>query len=383
MLKVGTKVIVTYEGKEYDGRITSVDNDLRPYGVKFYAGESLTFWFLPNFTCPSATFRIKEKPIDKCDTCEYKRAVEKKRKQQDEWLAKHTAKPVVEVKRRARVGEFVKIVCDSYGEYRKDAIHEVTHMHDEDPCFGGKKKDSDRDNYLWDSEYVVLENYVPKEEKKIEPKFKVGDIVRGTSADRYAMTNSDMTKGKVVGVRGDKYIDIVILETKGEKPICKDSVFTVDTQYFELAPKIEPKIGMYAEITKSADDYLVGKIVKITKVEASGTIEFDGKTIGAMPCRHRSTLGYYELLPDYKPMRKWTDAEIQEAKNIIAEICSHWTLWFEKTVGGDKCSYVIGDRSATSKPCPTDEYSKYIGMMVAACKLTGRELPKWIKKASK
>lgn len=68
-------------------------------------------------------------------------------------------------------------------------------------------------------------------------KFKVGDIVRGTRADRYTITNDKMTKGKV-----------------GE-------VFPVESRHFELvsprpSTKSDLKTGMRV-FTENKDEYVV------------------------------------------------------------------------------------------------------------------------------
>jgi hypothetical protein len=86
MLKAGTKVIVTYLGKEYDGEITGVTDKSMPYYVEFDRDGIGGLFFHSDRTWRDQSFRVKEEPTDKCDTCAYKQAVEKK--------------PVVEVKRR-------------------------------------------------------------------------------------------------------------------------------------------------------------------------------------------------------------------------------------------------------------------------------------------
>lgn len=67
-------------------------------------------------------------------------------------------------------------------------------------------------------------------------KFKVGDIVTGTSG-RYGVTNQNMTKGKVYRIRdfrGEQVIDIKILEHKNRSEVGKyyDDLYA---RHFELA----------------------------------------------------------------------------------------------------------------------------------------------------
>lgn len=81
-----------------------------------------------------------------------------------------------------------------------------------------------------------------KESKQKEPhKFKVGDIVKGNSKsdERYNITNSDMTSGKITEVSEDgKLIDVEILEHKCD---CVGDFYGLESNYFDLveeAPKL-------------------------------------------------------------------------------------------------------------------------------------------------
>lgn len=144
---------------------------------------------------------------------------------------------IKEVKRRAKKGEYVKIIDSkcSYGNYKNCDILKI--VDDVDfvrygYCLG---------QYLHDSEYVVLEGYKPdKEGEPKEPyKFKVGDIVKCNNPVRYCFTDDDMTRCKVTKVSEDgKYISVEILEHK-RGSTCK--FYGFESNCFELveeAPKV-------------------------------------------------------------------------------------------------------------------------------------------------
>lgn len=66
---------------------------------------------------------------------------------------------VREVKRKAKVGEYVKVVNEKsvFNTYKNGDIFKVTYV----TTSGCICKNSDGDNGLWHEEYVVLENYKP------------------------------------------------------------------------------------------------------------------------------------------------------------------------------------------------------------------------------
>ncbi len=74
-------------------------------------------------------------------------------------------------------------------------------------------------------------------------KFKIGDIIKGTDKDRYAYTNTNMTKGRVIEVyngapEGENDITIEILEHASGRHVCRR--WNVESKYFEL---VEPRFG--------------------------------------------------------------------------------------------------------------------------------------------
>ena len=65
---------------------------------------------------------------------------------------------------------------------------------------------------------------------------KVGDFVKGKpESDRYAYTNSKMTRGVIVGIEGER-IKVKILEQESD---CT-GVFEVDPEFFEVIGHVKP-----------------------------------------------------------------------------------------------------------------------------------------------
>lgn len=82
---------------------------------------------------------------------------------------------VREVKRKANVGEYVKVVNEKsiFNTYKNGDIFKVTYV----TGSGCICKNSDGDAGLWHEEYVVLENYKPEEN---DSEIHVGDMVEVT-----------------------------------------------------------------------------------------------------------------------------------------------------------------------------------------------------------
>lgn len=88
-------------------------------------------------------------------------------------------------------------------------------------------------------------------------KFKVGDIVRGIANGRYSITDEDMTKGEVVGIRTDGLIVVKVLKHKFGMAI--GSELTVDPKYFEKVADETIVIYRKDEKTVVALDKSTGK----------------------------------------------------------------------------------------------------------------------------
>lgn len=85
---------------------------------------------------------------------------------------------VREVKRKAKVGEYVKVVNEKsvFNTYKNGDIFKVTYV----TKSGCICKNSEKQSGLWHEEYVVLENYKPEEKKEDDSEIHVGDMVEVT-----------------------------------------------------------------------------------------------------------------------------------------------------------------------------------------------------------
>lgn len=95
------------------------------------------------------------------------------------------AKPddgVREVKRKAKIGEYVKVVNakPAIPSYKNGDIFKVTYV----TASGCICKNSDGDTGLWHEEYVVLENYKPEKEPEKKDEICVGDTVKVTDTGK-------------------------------------------------------------------------------------------------------------------------------------------------------------------------------------------------------
>ena len=169
---------------------------------------------------------------------------------------------VKEVKRRAKKGDYVKIVNEvsSYGNYKNGDILQIVYDTHGYAMHGHKPNE-----VLHDKEYVVLEGYKPeKHGKPKEPhKFKVGDIVKGNSKSdgRYNITNSDMTSGKITEVSEDgKFIDVEILEHKRD---CVSEFYGLESKYFDLVKETQKLYNGKIVFTKGDDTFKTGHIYEV------------------------------------------------------------------------------------------------------------------------
>jgi hypothetical protein len=89
---------------------------------------------------------------------------------------------VREVKRKAIIGEYVKVVNakPAIPSYKNGDIFKVTYV----TASGCICKNSDGDTGLWHEEYVVLENYKPEKEPEKKDEICVGDAVKVTDGGK-------------------------------------------------------------------------------------------------------------------------------------------------------------------------------------------------------
>lgn len=182
---------------------------------------------------------------------------------------------VKEVKRRAKAGEYVKIVnaVSSYGNYKNGDIlkivDDMVHVR-----YGYNPVE-----FLYDKEYVVLEGYKPEKEGELkEPhKFKVGDIVKGNDPVRYCFTDDDMTRGKVTKVSEDgKCISVEILEHKRGST---GKFCGLESKYFELVEESQKLYNGKIVFTKGDGMFKTGHIYEV-KDGRINTVEYGQLPIG-------------------------------------------------------------------------------------------------------
>ena len=183
---------------------------------------------------------------------------------------------VKEVKRLAKVGEYVKIVNAvlSYGNYKNGDILKIV-----SGTYGFTRYGYKPDEILYDSEYVVLEGYKPeKEGEPKEPhKFKVGDIVKCNNPVRYCFTDDDMTRCKVTKVSEDgKYISVEILEHK-RGSTCK--FYGFESNCFDLVEEAPKLYNGKIIFTKGDEMFKTGHIYEV-KDGRIKTVEY-----GQLPMR--------------------------------------------------------------------------------------------------
>lgn len=177
---------------------------------------------------------------------------------------------VREVNRRAKKGEYVKIVnaVSSYGNYKNGDILQIV-----DDTYFCVIYGHNQGEALYDHEYVVLEGYKPdKEGKPKEPhKFKVGDIVKCKNPVRYCFTDDDMTRCKVTNVSEDgKYISVEILEHK-RGSTCK--FYGFESNCFDLVEEAPNLYNGKIIFTKGDGMFKTGHIYEV-KDGRINTVEY-------------------------------------------------------------------------------------------------------------
>lgn len=104
-----------------------------------------------------------------------------------------------------------------------------------------------------------------KESKQKEPhKFKVGDIVKGNSKsdERYLVTNSNMTRGKVVSVT-DAFITIKVLSHKTMPDEVGEEYADLKSKYFDLVEEAPKLYNGKIVFTKGDSIFKTGHIYEI------------------------------------------------------------------------------------------------------------------------
>lgn len=104
-----------------------------------------------------------------------------------------------------------------------------------------------------------------KEDKPKElHKFKVGDIVKGNSESdkKYAVTTSNMTRGKVVSVT-DAFITIKVLSHKTMPEKVGEEYVGIESKYFDLVEKAPKLYNGKIVFTKGDNIFETGHIYEV------------------------------------------------------------------------------------------------------------------------
>lgn len=218
------------------------------------------------------------------------------------------APQVKEVKRHAKVGEYIKIVnaCGcSVDEYKNGDILKVV-------AFGGHSYEdgkayykNERFKYAAFNEYVVLEGYKPE-----EPTYKVGDRVRIKSwkqmEKEYGLDAAGGIKCKRAFVKSmRKYCGSTLTISKIASADTMDmqgSMYSFSTDMIECKVEDEPEKPTYYNgkiiFTKGDDTLKTGHVYEIK----DGILENPG--IGGLPSRSRAPFKDIDDVKDYFTARK-------------------------------------------------------------------------------
>lgn len=264
------------------------------------------------------------------------------------WDADHAkkAEPAVkEVKRHARVGEYIKIVDEdcSFGDYHNGDILKVVRNKHAGHFPGAVEVDVPDSAYINASEYVVLEGYKPeKAEPPAEPqekrrKAKVGEIIR-VLEDNGGPVNSG-TIWQVVTVRGDGSLSIKNNENSGLWAVSRDN---------------------YVVIPSDKHRYTDSQVAEAKRIVLDTIREYAEKDEQITVHRVDDSTSEYEAVIIHH------DTELTAVES--------WSWSCDKP----KKEYTFTSEYAVSKCGPNDEPNEWIGKCVAVCKLLGKSIPRFI-----
>lgn len=162
----------------------------------------------------------------------------------------------------------------------------------------------------------------------------------------------------------------------------------------ELPKPIEPKVGMWAVPVMDTNPLTGGKRgCSISPYVQGREFRIGRMYVGSRTGNVWLSAGYGDpgielaackLLPNYKPVRKWTLDEIREAQAFIGEFFTRDRRRlsykdYAHSIRGEEILITVDGKRGVAKCCPTDDWNYYIGSMVALSKITGRRLPSWIR----
>jgi len=225
---------------------------------------------------------------------------------------------VKEVKRIAKVGEWIKIVDARYDsqttkeDYVDGDIVQVESLYNGDIGIMVKGKRG-KSVYTSHCEYVVLENYSPEEKPSETPKEE---------------------------------------------------------------PKKIAKVGDFIKITSFDFGDEVGTVAEVIEVRKTCVKHKSNKS-----CRGYYYARHYEYEIVEPPKRKWTDEEIIKAKCFLAEELVNGKCKFTFDINNNEttCYNFESNKIKSAKCAYNDECNRYIGAVVAYCKTSGVKIPEFIQ----
>ncbi len=171
---------------------------------------------------------------------------------------------VKEIKRRAKKGEYVKIVNEfgKYSDFSKGDILQIVDRKGDFARYG-----YDRYDFLRDDEYVVLDGYKPKETHK----FKVGERYR---------VRIGTEKGNTIEITETKR-DRVFYKIISGKPGITENYFDLNSQFAKSLVLITQKVSEEPQklyngkiiFTKGDDTFKTGRVYEVK----------DGRIDGSLP----------------------------------------------------------------------------------------------------
>ena len=333
------------------------------------------------------------------------------------WDAKHSKAKVREVKRKAKVGETIKVVkAQCNPTYENGDILTVRRI---SPGGGVWVKDfSGGEAYLCDSEYVVLENckVTDSKSKEVKRKAKVGEYVKMLDTDAgYCKDDICEVIALYKGGDGDVFIRTKEMQSSydavdASRPIEQPFSYAMQSEYVVLEgykpEQEEPtkaKVGDTIKILKdNCGKVKPGTIWKVKSIDFGGDLRITHKDDDLVwACRHDN----YVVISSGK--HSYTAEQIAEARQIVLDtICelakdSIYVFFTGTDENIETIAYIAGKgisvfgengstqqtlnglKAGNSKCSDHDEPNEWIGKCVALCKALKKPVPNFILEGGK
>jgi hypothetical protein len=253
-------------------------------------------------------------------------------------------------------------------------------------------------------EYHFYPNEIEVLSESAHEKFKAGDKVRF----KKEFYKEEYFKG-LTREKRKRAADIASL---GEFDVfCKDRCrvhvtdkfkvrHNIDASLLELCKEPEvkevkriAKVGEWIKIVHALydsrttkEDYVDGDIIQVESLyfDVVGII-VKGKQGKSVYASHREYVVLENYSPEEKPSehpkRKWTEEEIVKAKCFLAEELVNGKCKFTFDINNNEttCYNFESNKIKSAKCAYNDECNRYIGAVVAYCKVSGVKIPEFIK----